>query len=231
MNTRSRYLDVVEDHERVLFVEARRKRTVEVVGAGSRHRVTAQEHEAGGIDRDREAQRVLRRSIGRERMTWIHGDLVGERCERGENPGAAHDDPVLGVARLVQRDRVVDELGVGRPVDRRVDDGVGERDVLERQLTLEGDEVGVALDVGVVGTFPPGPFPGETGERHVHVVRGAPHESHRRLGDAAQPFVAALQVGLRPRDHVADVDLVTGVSVLHQAVGLAFELPVEDGRH
>ncbi len=91
---------------------------------------------------------------GRERMPGIDGDLVGERCERGEDAGAAHDDPVLGIAGLVQRDRVVDEFGVGRPVDRRMDDGVGERDVLERQLALEGDEVGMALDVRAVRALP-----------------------------------------------------------------------------
>ena len=164
-------------------------------------------------------------------MAGIDGDLVRERCERGEDAGAAHDDPVLGIAGLVQRDRVVDEVGVGRPVDRRMDDRVGERDVLERQLALEGDEVGVTLDVGAVRALPPRPFPGETGERHVHVVGGAAHQPHRRLGDAGQPFVAALQIGLRPRDHVADVDLLAGLRVVHQALRPALELPIEDRRH
>ncbi len=81
------------------------------------------------------------------------------------------------------------------------------------------------------GPFPPRPFPGEAGERHVHVVGRAAHQPHRRLGDAGQPFVAALQIGLRPRDHVADVDLLTGLRVVHQALRLALELPIEDRRH
>ena len=123
------------------------------------------------------------------------------------------------------------KFGVGRPVDRRVDDGVGERDVLERELALEGDEVGMALDVRAVRAFPPAAFPGETRERHVHVVGGAAHQPHRRLGDAGQPVVAAHQIGLRPRDHVADVDLLAGLRVVHQALRPALELPIEDRRH
>ena len=79
-----------------------------------------------------------------------------------------------------------------------------------------------------VGAEPRRPFACETRERDVHVVGRAAHEANRRLGDAHQNLVPALQIVLRPRDHVADVDGLAGLGVGHQTVVGIFVLPVED---
>ena len=122
----ARHLDVVEDHERVLLVEPRstaggRRGSASGRDALSRHRKISPGVSIG-IEK---LERVLGRCVRRQRVAGVHGDLVGERRQRGEDARAADDDAVLGVADLVQRHRVAGEDVVGRPVDRRVDDACG----------------------------------------------------------------------------------------------------------
>ena len=55
----------------------------------------------------------------------VDRQLVGERRQRGQHAGAAHDDRVVGLADLVQRDLARRLLGLGlRAVDLRVHDRV-----------------------------------------------------------------------------------------------------------
>ena len=163
-------------------------------------------------------------------MTGVHRDLVGERRERRQDAGAAHDDAVLGVADLVERHRVAGEDVVGGAVDRRVDDRVRERDVFARELLLEVDQVVVALFVATVRAEPRAALAREAGEGHVHVVGRAAHEADRRLGDAHEPLVPAFQVLDRPGDHVAHVDRLARLGIGHEAVVGILVLPVEHRR-
>ena len=221
------HLDVVEDHERVLLVEAGGQRPIERMGARGGGAVPAQEDQPGGVDGDREGQRI---GVGarRDRQARVDGDLVGEGREGGEDAGPAHDDAVLGLAHLVEGDPVADDLWIGRLVHRGLDDGVGERDVLAGQPLLEADEILRPFRVGAVRARPDGAAGREAGELDVHVVRGAPHQPDGRLGDARQAPVPPLEVVDRPGEHVAHADRLARLGIGDQAlVGIPM-LAVED---
>ena len=228
MKTRSRWhLDVVEDDERVLLVEPHREWVVEEVRVGPGRAVAAEEDQPGRVHRDREAQRVLGRRSGRQRVAGIDRDLVGERRQRREDAAAPNDDAVLGVTDLVQRHRVALEHLVRGAVDGRVHECVRQREVFTGEPLLERDEVVVALCVAAIRAQPRGSLACEPRERDVHVVRRAPHEPDGGLRDAHQSVVTALQILLRPRDHVAHVDELAGLGVGHQAVVGILVLAIE----
>jgi hypothetical protein len=90
----------------------------------------------------------------RQRMRRVDGDLVGERRQGRQDPGAAHDDAGGRVAGLVHGHAIAGELAVGRLVDGRMDDRVGERDVLARDPLLEVHDVVCARLVSALGALP-----------------------------------------------------------------------------
>ena len=57
-----------------------------------------------------------------------------------------------------------------------------------------------------------------------------PHQPHRRLGDAGQALIAALEIGDRARNHVADVHRLARVRVWHQTLRGIAVLPIEHVR-
>ena len=119
------HLDIVEDDEGVLLVEAGRQRPVERMRSRSGRAVPAQEDESRRVDGYGESQSVGV-GVGRDRQTRIDCDLVGEGRERRENPRPAHDDAGGGLPHLVQGDSVPDNPAVGHLVNGGVDDGVSE---------------------------------------------------------------------------------------------------------
>ena len=213
----------------VHLVEARRQRIVVGV-ARPRVALAADEAQPRRGDRDREGQRVaavLRADVGAR----VHEQLVGERRQRGQHARAAHDDAVVGVGDLVQRDLPHGLFGLGlAAVDLRVHERVGGRQVVVAHERLVGDEVGGALLVAAPGPHV-GP-PGEAGEGDVQVVGRAAHRPARQRGDDLEGAAAALEIGGLAGDDVGDVDLtrrVVGRGDQH-LVGVLV-LDVEDARH
>ena len=173
------------------------------MAAALRERVAADELETGRSHRDRERQRVVA-VLGPDVRPGIDGQLVGERRECREHAGAAYDDPLAGLADLVQRDLAGGLLCFGlRAVDLRVDDRVCRREIAVAHLLLVGDEVLRALLVA-----PPGPHvgaPREAREGHVEVVGGAPHHPCGGARGDLDRAAAALEVLLRARNEVRGV--------------------------
>ena len=210
----ARHLDVVEDDERVLLVEAGRQRMVERirVRASTRCRGTGRSAPAcpsgsrssartragasaaaDGRGTPRSRRRTARASRGCARRA--------RRCRaRFRRPcAAAPGCPANDVVR--------------RSVDRRVDDRVRERDVFARELLLEA-----ARGCRRPRSLPPSApsqrtaLAREAGERDVHVVGRAAHQADRSPRRCARsPLVPPLQVLPRAGDHVADVDRLAGL--------------------
>ncbi len=144
-------------------------------------------------------------SCGRMSEPGVDRQLVGERRQRRQHPGAADDDALSRLADLVQRNLAHRLLGLRlRAVDLRVHDRVGRRQVAVAHQLLVGDQVGRALLVAAAGPDV-GPA-GEAGEGDVQVVRRAAHHARGgRRGQLDRP-PAPLQVLLGARDQVGDVD-------------------------
>ena len=176
--------------------------------------------------RDREREGVAGGVAG-QRLAGVDDHLVGERGERRQGPGAAHD---VAVGRLA--DELEDDLAVtgvdltARLVDRGVDDGVGHGVVAEHRLALEAHEVLGAFAVAVLR--PHVGAAGEAGQRHVEVVGAASEQTEGVQGDALEGDVAAPEVGGGPRDEVADADLVAALGVGRQQLVGMLELEVEE---
>ena len=184
----ARHLDVVEDHEGVLLVEAARQRMVEAV-VRRRHAVAAEELQPRRAHRNAEGQRIVvgalraaaapdrPRSRRRTAPAWPARARRAPRCRaRCRRPCAAH-------ARCRPRG-----ASPSRLVDGRLDDGVGERDVVAAQELLVGDQPLGARLVAVRA-----PFVGAAGEARVgdvHVVGRAAHQADGIFGDLAQRLVA-----------------------------------------
>ena len=213
----ARDLDVVEDHERILLVEARRQRPVEHVGPGRRRAVTAQEDQPRRLDGNGKREGV-RLGARRQRLRRVDGDLVRERCQRRQDAGAAHHDARRGLADLVHGHAVADDLRVGRLVDGRMNDRMGEGHVLARDALLKAHDVVRALFVPARHAEPVVGARGEARELHAHVVGRAPHEADGGFGDPREPAVAALQIIDGARNHVADVDRLARFGIRGQAV-------------
>ena len=186
MKTRSRgHLDVVEDHERVLLVEADGQRRSNGSAAGdaalSRHR-NMRPGASIGMVKD---SAYSRRRVGRQRVTGVHGELVGERGQRGQDPGPAHDDRVVGLADLVQRHRVVGEGLVASP-GRSSGGRWCASARCRRGPAASGTRRGSRRPARCGPPARPGrALVGEPGERDVHVVGGAAHHADatpRRCG-------------------------------------------------
>ena len=138
------------------------------------------------------------------------------RQTASEDARAAHDDTVLGFADLAKRHIVAGLRRVAlRLVDGRIDDRVGQRNVVAAQIFLIIDEVLRAFLVAVDG-----PFLGAAREArigHVHVVRRTAHQAHRIGGDFLQPRATARQILPRAGNHMADIDLLARLGIRHQA--------------
>jgi hypothetical protein len=130
----------------------------------------------------------------------------------------------------VHRYLIVDEVLVRFLVDGRLDDGVGQRQVITAQALLEGDEIVVALLVAAVGSRPAGRVGGEASECDVHVVGGPTHDAHAQLGDVAERDAAAFEVGRRSRHLVRDADRFSRLVVFHEMDVRVRELEVVVGR-
>ena len=178
--------------------------------------ITTNKLEAGCIHRNAKSQRIIIRA-GQQWRTGIDGDFIGKRRQRRQNTRTAHDNAVFGFTYLAQRDFVA---GLGRIafglVDRRLDDGVGQRDIAATQKFLIPDKIFRAFFIAI-GT----PLVGTSGEArvgHIHVIGRTAHDTNGILRRPLQSLVAPLQVFLGTRDHVADVDLFAGFRIRHQAI-------------
>ena len=99
----------------------------------------------GRGDRDGERERVAA-VLGPDVGAGIDQELVRERRQRGEHPRAAHDDGLVRLADLVERDLAGRLLRFGlRAVDLRVHERVRRREVVVAHAPLVGDEVLGAL--------------------------------------------------------------------------------------
>ncbi len=99
MNSRSRGTShVVEDHEGILLVEAAGQWMVEAI-VRRRHRIATEELQARRAHRHAERKRIVIGAL-RQRRCRIDRDLVGEGCQRGQHPRAAHHDAVLRLAHF-----------------------------------------------------------------------------------------------------------------------------------
>ena len=135
---------------------------------------------------------------------------------------------MFGFANLVQRHLVAGPVRIAfRLVRGRLDDGVGQRNIIAAQKLLIIDEV-LATFLIAIGA----PFIGTSGKArigHIHVVGRAAHDADRVFGIELQPLVALHEVRPGARDHVADVDLLARFGVRHQAVVGVLVLQVECG--
>jgi hypothetical protein len=210
----ARHLDVVEDHECVLLVEAAREREIEAV-VRRRHRIATEELQPRRADGYAEGERIFVRALG-QRRAGIDRDLVGEGRQGRQHPRAAHDDAVLGLADLAQGMGVAGRGRIARRlVDRGLDDRVGERHVTAPQELLIGDQ---PLDAGLVAVR--APFVGPAGEPRVgdvHVVGRAAHQADRIFRHLPQRPMATGEIFPRPRDQVADRDRLAGLRVRREA--------------
>ena len=127
----------------------------------------------------------------------------------------------------MERHRVAKNLRIGHLVDRRLDDGVSQRQILAGQALLELYQVRRPHRVALLGAGPDGVAGGEAGELDVHVVRGTPHQSHGRLRDASQTLIAPLQIRHRVRNHVADVHCLTRLRISDETLIGILVLAVE----
>ncbi len=171
------HLDVVEDDERVLFVEAHRQRMVEEVRLGSRRAVAAQEDQAGRVHRDREAQRVLGRDV-----RAAAGDRDRRRSRRRTAPASR------GCVRRVRRCRArcrrpcATARGCRRTRCRSRWSIVGCTSVCVSERSSRASCFWNAMRLSwpsslrAVRAQPRGSLACEPGEGDVHVVRRAPHE-------------------------------------------------------
>src|SRR5215469_14417372 len=191
--------------------------------------VSAEEDEARRVDRNGEGECVVVR-VGGDGQPRVDRDLVGEGRERRQDASPAHHDARRRLADLVQRHAVSDDARIRLLVDRGLDDGVRERDVLVGEVALVADDVVGALGVAAVGAPPHVGTRGEASELDVHVIGRTAHQAHRGLGDARQPSAAALQVVDGAGDHVADADRLPRLGIGHEAfVGIPV-LAIEDVR-
>ena len=221
-----RHLDIVEDHEGVLLVEAPGQGVI--VGVlRLREAVAAEDLHPRRGHRNAERQGVGVRALA-QRKRRIDGHFVREGSECRQNTRATDNDARVGLADLMQSDVVARPWCVAQGlIDRRVDDGVGQRQIASAQLLLEGDEV---LRAPLVAAHRPFVRPrGETGEGDVHVVRRAAHQPHAVLRPDLKGGVPLEQIVARARDHMAGVDQFTRFRIGDQAsVGLRV-LQIEHG--
>ena len=196
------------------------------MAAALREGVTADELEAGSGHRDPEGERVVA-VLGPDVGAGIDRQLVRERRQRGEHASPSNDDAVLGVAYLVERHLAGGLLGLGlRPVDLRIHDRVRGGQVAVAHQLLVGDDVRGA--VLVAATRPDVGAAGEAGERHVQVVGRPAHHSCGRGGGELEGLAPPLEVLLRPRDDVRDVDERAVVGRGHEHLVGVLVLEIED---
>src|SRR5262249_34519937 len=80
----------------------------------------------------------------------------------------------------------------------------------------------VAVDRPFVGT------PGKSGVGNIHIVRRAAHETDGVFGNELEASMTLGKVLTRARNHVADIDRLTGLRVGHQADVCRLMLEIED---
>ena len=223
---RSGHFNMIEDDEGVLLVEAAGKRRIERVAA---HAVVVPAEDAqarrshGDGERQGDLWLIDGHGVGR-----IDRDLIGERAERRQDPGAVNHDGVRRFVHLAQRQFAVDALVVGDAlVNDGVDDGVGQRQIPLGDLALEGDEIVVALFVA--GDSPQAWLPGEAGKGDVQVVRRPSKHAHAVARGLLETPVPARQILPAARNHVADMAVVAGT--LDEARFGMDVLPVEVASH
>ena len=130
---------------------------------------------------------------------------------------------------LAARRRVTESTNGFRAVHRRVDEGVGQRQVPPGQELLVRDQVGRARLVAIDGPFVVSPR--EAREGHVHVVGGAAHDPDAPLRDPLQAVVPAGEVSAGAGDQVAHVDRLAGLGIGHEADGRRLVLQVVERGH
>ena len=148
-------------------------------------------------DGERERVRlVLRRAAQHGRRE--HEQLVGERADGGEHPGAAHHDPVVVLADHVRHQGAAALLAAGHGAVRlRRDEGVRAQQVLLADLLVVGGDIAGEGGVGL-----PEPVGGgrQRHQRAVQVVAGPAEHAERRVRPQLERLTPLDQVGGGPRD-------------------------------
>ena len=170
--------DVVEDGERVLLVETRTERAVEVAAARVEG-FAADELHPGSIHRQCEAQRIWL-FAGAPRVERTHEYLVGKRRQGREHFGATNYDPAVGLANESQRgERIGLCGGTLGAIDLRIDQRMRQAPVvIAASLVVAAHVLAVALfapaEVGMRG--------GKIGHHRVAEVRQPAHQAESVIG-------------------------------------------------
>jgi hypothetical protein len=107
-----------------------------------------------------------------------------------------------------------------------MDDGVGQADIIARQMLLVFDQIRCALLIAVDGPFIIAS--GKACERDVHIIRRATHQTDRELRNPFEAFVPPDEVRLRSRNDMADIDRLACFRIRHEAYISLAMLQVED---
>ena len=108
---------------------------------------------------------------------------------------------------------------------------MSKRKILTSQPLLERYEVLGTPEVALIGAGPIAPTPGETSKGDVLVVRRATHDPNTERRDALKASPPALNVLLRARNHMADVDQLSRFRIGHKAFIGVLVLCVEHSGH
>ena len=222
--------DMVEDRDGVHFLIAGRERLV-VGAAAVVQRGAAQVAQARRVVGDGEGvgvRGVLRRAA--EHRGGEDEQLVRDRGDGGQHPGAVDDDAVPALLDNPGRQLAAELLGAGDgAVDLRRDHRVrGEDIVFPCPLVVVAD---VLTERGT-GLGKPLPGGAECGERGVHVVPGTAQEAIGGLGPGRNGTAAALKVlnGLRHQEGGVDEAATGGRGVRQRILVFRVMLHVEEPR-
>jgi hypothetical protein len=166
-----RHEHVLEEHDRVHLLETRRKGGVEA-GLALVVAVAAEEAHPGSRGRERECERVRggRRVVLQDRRREYE-DLVAERPERREQPGAADDDaPRVALDRVERNLRARDARGGESSVDLGVYERVREHEIVVAHVVVVAPHVVAELGADRREEVR---RRGERHERGVQIVAGA----------------------------------------------------------
>ena len=193
------------------------------------HAVAAEELEPGRRHRDRERQRV---GVGSRRAADAAGYTAsssanGARVARIRAPRTTMP---CAVSATLWSATSLPAAGASphRPVDRRMDDRVGQRQVAAAQQLLVGAP-GSRRPRSLPSTTHSSLPPGEPGERDVHVVGRAPHDPDAALRDRARRQACRRSRSCaRARDQVAHVDRLARLGIGHEADRRRLVLQIEE---
>ena len=192
-----RHVHVVEDHHGVGFLEPGAERVV-VPRPSVVERLAGQVAQSVRVVRDGAGEGVLLvlRRVPQHRGRE-HQQLVGERADGGEHPGAADDDAVVVLAHDVRHQRSAGLLAAGdRAVGLRRDQRVRAEEILLADLLVVAADVLAVLRARLAE---PLLCRGERHQRAVQVVAGAAQHAERAVGPELERLAALDEIICCPR--------------------------------